>query len=1233
MRNSDGSAVNTTGTAYTSNTAQTYYQIYFAGNQNHWCSLNSGKFNGILVYATIDSTYIRVEAQTWSNLWYAYFPDATRVQGTIALDSSGQATDSAADSITDRNGNTETITQNCVIGQACTTALEDGHGRSIEIQYSSNPGSPNGTWSDTISWPGVTQPLTATINWENYQFAPANQFTCTAPYFLTGSGTSYTCGGPPPYASVVTSAQLPPASAGGPAASYAFSYNASSASGWGEVHTLTMNSGGQPEYFVQYAYQYDNSTTRPFGNIVNPVASCSLNYEEVRDDAINTPTLLTETTSYSIPLPTSTAISGTTTVTAPDGVSTTQIYFANLCTSSNIVWTDFCAPLVYKMVAPDQTTIMETGWASNTAPPGMPSGAFANPFAQYTVETHSLSPSGATVRGIAVSQDQNGNPTVSAEYDWSSTAPSRNSSNVAGVSVVGGLSGSPLRTTTTVPYAQNPYWTSRAPNYPEAAFLRSIQCVTTGALAPSFNCNNAPAGNSVSKFVYDGYATTGNLVQLQQYDNTNGSYISTGWSYLTNGNLSSTTDPNQNLTQISYDSQNLCPIKTVVSGLRTTTYSQHAYLYNNTSNSGDPNNGLTISPCVPDSETDADNSITTTYVYDNLGRQTGATQTGKNSLSRTTTTIYDDVGLSVKTTQQLTPSQNLTSTTAYDAVGRVRLTIDSAGSRVQKAYRYATGGAPGSYELASNPYASNTNNTDPSMGWTLTTRDRMGRVAKVQDYGQDHQGDSPPAPWGSGANVTGTATTAYDQSATGCNSPATNSTDEANNTRIQCTDGLGRQTGVIEPNGNLTTYGYDLLDNLTAVNVPGQNSRTFAYSTLSRLTSATNPEQTAPISYVYDANGNLHQQTDARGTVTLYGSYDGLNRVSSKTYTAGGNTAPTSTVTYQYDLDFKGALSSVSAGTNSTTYTHDGFGRIVTSAQSTAGIVYPQFQYQYSLLDDLAQITYPSGRVVSYTLDAAGRVGGVSGAMAGVTTPYVSALSYTAASAPLTIPFNNGVTESHTWNDRFQHTSVSAGSLLTLNFYPCDQGQTQCSSGNNGKIWRQDISVNGSFQASQSYQYDALNRLSAVGERKAQASFTPGCSDSSAVWSQQFNYDAPGNRTVNCRGGNAVSPPWEVSSISSATNRVLDSGWTYDAAGNITASPYAPSITYDAENRQVAFCGQLAQGGGCAALTQYLYDGDGQRVQKLTASGTVTYVYDAFGNLAAEYGGTPGANGTQYVTG
>lgn len=206
------------------------------------------------------------------------------------------------------------------------------------------------------------------------------------------------------------------------------------------------------------------------------------------------------------------------------------------------------------------------------------------------------------------------------------------------------------------------------------------------------------------------------------------------------------------------------------------------------------------------------------------------------------------------------------------------------------------------------------------------------------------------------------------------------------------------------------------------------------------------------------------------------------------------------------------------------------------------------------------------------------------------------------------------------------------GSLLSLNFYPCDQGQVSCSN-NNGKIWRQTITTNGTLQAVQEYRYDALNRL-LLAEEKATAGFSPACPDSSAVWTQQNTYDPAGNRTAGCRG-NLGAWTGEVSTFSGSTNRIADSGWGYDAAGNITGGWAALTLAYDAESRQVAVCTQDPT--GCVnqagtGRTLYIIDGSGQRVQRQTpTTGAVTYVYDAFGNLAAEYGGNPLESGTQYV--
>jgi RHS repeat-associated protein len=83
-------------------------------------------------------------------------------------------------------------------------------------------------------------------------------------------------------------------------------------------------------------------------------------------------------------------------------------------------------------------------------------------------------------------------------------------------------------------------------------------------------------------------------------------------------------------------------------------------------------------------------------------------------------------------------------------------------------------------------------------------------------------------------------------------------------------------------------------------------------------------------------------------------------------------------------------------------------------------------------------------------------------------------------------------------------------------------------------------------------------------------------------------------------------------------NAVL--GIQYDAAGNLTAIG-GFTFAYDAENR-------LASSTLNSVTTNYVYDGEGRRVKK----GSVVMVYDAFGRLAAEYGGTADPVGTEYLT-
>ena len=98
-----------------------------------------------------------------------------------------------------------------------------------------------------------------------------------------------------------------------------------------------------------------------------------------------------------------------------------------------------------------------------------------------------------------------------------------------------------------------------------------------------------------------------------------------------------------------------------------------------------------------------------------------------------------------------------------------------------------------------------------------------------------------------------------------------------------------------------------------------------------------------------------------------------------------------------------------------------------------------------------------------------------------------------------------------------------------------------------------------------------------------------------------------------------------TSSSFDGNNHQTATGWSFDVSGNLTADPIGTSYGYDAENRMVSATSTLS------GRAIYQYDGDGQRVVRVvcvssnpclsTSSDavTTTYVYDAQGELAAEY--------------
>jgi RHS repeat-associated protein len=473
--------------------------------------------------------------------------------------------------------------------------------------------------------------------------------------------------------------------------------------------------------------------------------------------------------------------------------------------------------------------------------------------------------------------------------------------------------------------------------------------------------------------------------------------------------------------------------------------------------------------------------------------------------------------------------------------------------------------------------------------------------------------------------------------------------DPAGKERLSATDALGRLTDVWEitstdlgtyPStdpaffpghgevsaGYHTSYGYDPLDDLTTATQGSQN-RTFTFDGMKRLLSANNPES-GLISFLYDNNGNLTQKTDPRATgsshVQINYRYDALNRLLTRSYTIPAGISPqigaTPNVTYRYEVDSQGtpitnAIGRLTGVTSSaSTYTHDSFdalGRVTKSTQTTNTTAYPII-YTYDLAGEMLTEQYPSGTTIATGYDQTGRVNSVSRTAPAAKT-YASLINYAPQGAISSVTLGNSLIEKTAFNNRLQATEIllgtsgSSASKLDLVFTYNTPGNTD----NNGNMLTQTISAASAVIASQTYTYDALNRL-------ATASETGG-------WSQTSNYDRTGNRWVTNPTGINLNPltPTAQTDYNSANNKIAAS--TYDTAGNQYIDKQGNSYFYDGENHQTS---SIVSG----ASSSYTYDGDGHRITKTTGAGPIVFVYDIGGKLIAEYNGPATNGGTSYLT-
>jgi len=237
-------------------------------------------------------------------------------------------------------------------------------------------------------------------------------------------------------------------------------------------------------------------------------------------------------------------------------------------------------------------------------------------------------------------------------------------------------------------------------------------------------------------------------------------------------------------------------------------------------------------------------------------------------------------------------------------------------------------------------------------------------------------------------------------------------------------------------------------------------------------------------------------------------------------------------------------------------------------------------RYAYDTAGRLSALTYPSGRSLSYSFDALGRVNSVSTTKEGQTLAVVTSVAYHPFGGVKSYTLGNG-------------QSYTRGIDLDGRIASYTLGAQAFGIGYDAASRIVFISDLANPANSNTYGYDSLDRLTSA--------VLPGTP-------YAYTYDAVGNRTSKTAG--AATEPYTYSATS---NRIASAGprsFILDANGSTTADG-SNSFTYDAR-------GRMTQATSAIGATSYRVNALGQRIRKTNSLGDTVFHYDTNGRLIAE---------------
>ncbi len=436
-----------------------------------------------------------------------------------------------------------------------------------------------------------------------------------------------------------------------------------------------------------------------------------------------------------------------------------------------------------------------------------------------------------------------------------------------------------------------------------------------------------------------------------------------------------------------------------------------------------------------------------------------------------------------------------------------------------------------------------------------------------------------------GANVEEDIETNYD-----ANGNIDNSVDAYQRVTDNSFDALNRVTQTQDTAGGITTSRYDQFGNVNEIEDPRGLITKYNYNALGDLKELDSPDTGSTI-YTHDSAGNIKTQTDAKNITVSY-SYDALNRLTDVTY-------PDSSENIHYDYDEydnwddvnfgRGKLTSITDSSGTTSYKYYGNGFVYEESRIIVGTTYT-FGYQYNLADKLTHITYPSGMVVQYIRDDAGNITAVTATKDSQITTLADNIQYQPFGPQTNLQYGNGYIQANSYNLNYQLQSINTNSVLNLDYTFDHMGNIDAIQNMLDSMY------------DQAFTLDNLYRIdTAAGEY--------GVVD--------YDLDATGNRVAITEDGAAIS--YSVDPNSNRITAMGDTTFGYDATGN-TISKTTPEANWVYGYNQNGRLTTVTKDG--TQIASYSYNALGQRVQKTTAAGTTTQLFNSSAQLLVEESAT-----------